>query len=48
MSIFITLGDFFYKIGGKNPGEHESYEQTQPLTPSRNGTYPGSCQQLDT
>lgn len=34
MSIFIALGDFFYKIGGKNPGEHESYEQTQPLTPA--------------
>ncbi|MDO4252119.1 MAG: hypothetical protein Q4C74_02610 [Rothia sp. (in: high G+C Gram-positive bacteria)] len=33
MSIFITLGDFFYKIGGKNPGEHESYGQTQSLTP---------------
>lgn len=33
MSIFITLGDFFYKIGGKDSEKQESYGQDQSLAP---------------
>lgn len=34
MSFFTALGDLFYKIGGRDTGEYESYGQTQPLTPA--------------